>query len=273
MFSPSSLFLLWPIFILQQPTELIKIETLPQFCVEILPQRSACVSGPIHTFLLDKHEVTWSEYLECVRRKGCAPINQEWENLYKSPKKPVTGVTWKRAVAYCRWRGQRLPTLLEWKSAAIGKEGRTFPWGDEEPTLERAGTVNLDCSADCYREICQRPAGNTPDGICDMADNAMEWVQGLYDPFSRKIYADDVGISPRRINVDVFRLAAGGKAYLSPENKDQLMNTKALSHIVVMREEQSHYKGIGFRCAADLLDKQRSTTGSSGGASTKGPKN
>lgn len=52
---------------------------------------------------------------------------------------PVTFVTYEAAVAYCRWCGRRLPTEIEWETAARfpapGEKAarRLFPFGDEFP--------------------------------------------------------------------------------------------------------------------------------------------
>lgn len=50
---------------------------------------------------------------------------------------PVVHVSWRDAVAYCRWVGLRLPTEAQWECGARGGRHQTrFPWGDD---LEHGG--------------------------------------------------------------------------------------------------------------------------------------
>nr|MBA2343172.1 SUMF1/EgtB/PvdO family nonheme iron enzyme [Thermoleophilaceae bacterium] len=97
---------------------------------------------------------------------------------------PVMHVSWYEADAFARSQGRRLPTEAEWEKAATwdvsAGEKRIHPWGEEEPTAERA---NLDQSgfgpaaADAYAD------GASPCGARGMIGDAWEWTASPLEPY------------------------------------------------------------------------------------------
>lgn len=54
----------------------------------------------------------------------------KWRRFVRA-RRPVVGVSWYEARAFCAFEGRRLPSEREWEAAARGFEGSVFPWGDE----------------------------------------------------------------------------------------------------------------------------------------------
>ena len=111
----------------------------------------------------------------------------EWVPLEE--RLPVIHVNWYEADAYCRWAGRRLPTEAEWEMAAsaepapgggIRENKRTFPWGDELPTPQRA---NLDWRAMGCIEVDALPAGDSAFGCRQMIGNVWEWTATDFQPY------------------------------------------------------------------------------------------
>jgi formylglycine-generating enzyme required for sulfatase activity len=102
---------------------------------------------------------------------------EQWDNQLRYPNRPVVGVSWYEAMAYCRWCGEevQLPTEVQWERAARGESGRLFPWGQEPPDDSRLhfhkdGIVHV-------IPVGFYPLGKTPEGLLDMAGNVFEWCR------------------------------------------------------------------------------------------------
>jgi len=106
----------------------------------------------------------------------------EWEDQLQVPNRPVVGVSWYEARAFCRWLSEqwketvRLPTSEEREKSATPGEGE-YPWGRGDPTPELA---NYDGNVKHPTPVGVYPLGNGPYGHCDLAGNVLEWCEDLY---------------------------------------------------------------------------------------------
>ena len=100
---------------------------------------------PVHrvhvdAFAMSIYPVTRAEYAAFLRATSHEPPRDWHEAAFAGDDRPVVGVSWHDAVAYCAWRArhgsaERLPTEAEWERAARGGlDGAAFPWGDEMPS-------------------------------------------------------------------------------------------------------------------------------------------
>lgn len=175
--------------------------TLPSFCIDIT-------------------EVTVGAYESC---KSCprAPVTVEFEGLTPrgrdvesrfcnretTPNHPMNCVDWFAAQAFCVSQGKRLPTEAQWELAARGPAGRTYPWGEAEPSGKHLNVCDTECSAMLTKRLYnagrsdwpvmfdekdrasstaavgQYPAGATPEGVLDLAGNVWEWTDSRYCPY------------------------------------------------------------------------------------------
>jgi formylglycine-generating enzyme required for sulfatase activity len=138
-------------------------------------------SVPIHRVTIAGFEmlrtpVTFGQYRACVAAGACAPENCPLAAAETRDDEPVVCVTWVQARDYARWIGGRLPSEAEWEYAAKGAGSTSASCGDED----RAPSCRRTAGAACARPVCSHPDWNTPQGLCDMAGDAWEWVEDWY---------------------------------------------------------------------------------------------
>ena len=184
-------------------------------------------------FVLDKHEVVVENYLECVAQGDCTALefseSPQCNTTVEHRSHPANCVALSQAIAYCKWRGGRLPTLGEWMSVATQRGKTKFPWGNTAPTCERAVVPlrksgepkieDLGCGRGGTWPVGSKPGGASPEGVLDLIGNAFEWTS-------------------TRVSENGFAVAGGQWSYSVgasdlwfPMNKDLV---------------------AGFRCAQDL---------------------
>jgi len=89
--------------------------------------------------------------------------------------KPVAGVSWEEAVAYCEWAGVGLPTEAEWEWAARGPDGPAYPWGD---TFDESRANTMESGK--FQQVESGSSGNSWCEAEDMAGNVFEWCSSLF---------------------------------------------------------------------------------------------
>ncbi len=208
---------------------------------------------PIHdvyldAFYIDAYEQTtarYAKFLDATHREE----PKEWKpgGLFSTATwkqygdRPIIGVSWVDADAYCRWAGRRLPTEAEWEKAARGNDGLTYPWGKESPTNQHAHFAKSRWSGyGSLMSVGDHEAGKSPYGAYDMAGNVWEWVADWYD---EGYYANSPERNPPGPPHGQRRVLRGGA-----------WNAPALSIRGAYRESRTpeyQFNHIGFRCAKD----------------------
>ncbi len=140
----------------------------------------------IAPFCMDENEVTAGEYAACLQNGTCSAPNAGCTNVGVAGREnhPANCVDWNQAKAFCVAAGKRLPTEAEWEWAARGGPlARKLPWGDADPSAADAperlcwsgkAPAPSTCPVGSFR------AGDTVDGLHDMAGNVWELVDGDY---------------------------------------------------------------------------------------------
>lgn len=205
------------------------------------PSRTVTLSP----YFIDKHEVTYGRYLECVNAGVCQAANvPSYFTMPQAASRPVVGVSPPKAVTFCHWDGARvLPTEAQWEKAARGPSPRTVlnPWGDEPGTCELCG--GYECIQTGWTgawQVDQHPLDISYYGVVGMAGNVTELTSDWYDPFYYSYGASHDPTGPTIGQQIVHR----GYYYL---NHLSVLTRATSNRTPEGPFVESHY--IGFRCA------------------------
>jgi hypothetical protein len=147
----------------------------------------------VQPFCMDETEVTVQAYAACAHSGRCTPAGAKVNVSFLSPdenarlsaycngeradrnRHPANCVDWNQAKTYCQAQGKRLPTEQEWEWAARGGPmASAYPWGFAAPQDQLCWSGVGKRETTC--EVGSFPAGDTPQGIHDLAGNVWEWA-------------------------------------------------------------------------------------------------
>lgn len=226
-------------------------------------QKDAAQPTAITTFYMDKTEVTYADYMACVKAKKC-PANGAGPRYrgYNDAKQPISGVSWFDAVSYCKAQGKQLPTEAQWEYAARGPKGELNPWGNAKATCKLAiikdskgrscGVNKPGTKPEAGRlfKVASRPAGRY--GLFDMVGNVQEWVWDWHSVSLKKCGAACSGLDPKgpcqgakQCKGHRKRVLKGGSWYWPASHA-----TGVHRRANVPSNRPFHH--FGFRCAATL---------------------
>ena len=159
---------------------------------DAFPNEQPVDTAFVEEFFMDTVEVTNADYQEFVLanpewQKGGTEARMDADENYLKlwtgtdyptgkADHPVVYVSWHAAAAYAAWKGQRLPTEVEWEKAARGKlVGQKYPWGDAIDATK----ANYDWNEGDTVPVKQYPANGYD--LYDMAGNVWEWCYDAYE--------------------------------------------------------------------------------------------
>ncbi len=156
-------------------------------------------------FYVSKAEITVGQFRSCVMQGQCDEPDRwhaqnggcNWSNMPDILEDhPMNCITWENARKYAKWVNGDLLSESQWEYLATGAgqlplgQESIYPWGNDQPNCDFAnfynngtycitnrGDLNFNGNPPTYtKAICSTIRGNTPQGLCDMSGNVMEWV-------------------------------------------------------------------------------------------------
>ena len=180
------------------------------------------------SFYMGIYEVTQGQYEQVM---GTNPSS------FKGADRPVEGVSWDDAVAFCRRLSEitgekyRLPTEAEWEYACRAETEAKYFWGDGEATDY---AWFWDNSGEETHTVGEKEPNAW--GLYDMSGNVWEWCLDWYD---ENYYSRSADKDPSGPTSGTSRVVRGGSWYNS------LKNQRSSSRFGFRPDKANYY--IGFR--------------------------
>jgi formylglycine-generating enzyme required for sulfatase activity len=221
----------------------------------VLPPAPSVKRVTVDSFRMDRTPVTNREFARFVqqqpqwRRERVARVFADdkylaqWSSATEPGAaildKPVVGVSWHTASAYCEARGARLPTWYEWEYVAAASETAADARNDDAWRQKILGWYGRSA-----RGVLPDVGRDPPNfyGVQDLHGVIWEWVE---DAGAMFVSSDN----RRQGDPDTLRFCGTGA--LTMEQKE---NYATLMRIAMISSMQARYTAttMGFRCASDV---------------------
>ncbi len=187
-------------------------------------------------FWIDETEVTRGAYESCVANGKCTAAIEGPNKFSETEDQPINYVTWYQAFVYCKWRGARLPTEVEWEYAARGPDSLAYPWDNafDSNVLNYSGSLGRKTLS-----VGSYPNGVSWVGALDMSGNVWEWTSSLFRdyPYDAK--------DGREVTEDASNIS--GHVVLRGGSFNDTSSRVRAAYRIKFDVEDSNYS-LGFRC-------------------------
>jgi formylglycine-generating enzyme required for sulfatase activity len=175
------------------------------------------------SFFMGKTPITQAQYVAVM---GNNPAEQYDADRFVAPEKPVVGVSWDDAKAFCQrlaevsGKDYRLPSEAEWEYACRAETETPFHFGHTlSPELANyAGTQAYGGGPTGDDRQQTTPVGSFPAnrwGLCDLHGNVWEWCEDdFHDSYEGAPTDGSAWVGPDRSKT--FRVLRGGSWYNNP---------------------------------------------------------
>lgn len=188
-------------------------------------------------YYIDKTEVTNAAYVQYAMARS-RPLPEGYSAGHEQD--PVTNITIDDARDFARWAGKRLPSMLEWEKAARGKDGQSYPWGNDADA-KAANVANGDTGTLWPADRAAKDI--SPFGVLNMGGNASEFVDQLRTPSADAVkYFSGLLNPPPQSNESWYTFRGG--SYRLPLQAAVTYEWGAIP-------ARFHGPDLGFRCARD----------------------
>lgn len=182
----------------------------------------------VNAFYIDKFPVSVRQFLNIF------PEKKKSISAYKYQDEPVRGINWHEADEYCRKTGKRLPTEVEWISAAYGLECFEYATGANRTTLKKAALSQI---KDWPNYRLSSPAIANTFGAYHLTGMVWEWTSDIYAMYK--------GNHTSNASANNTNKVLKGGCWKS--NTDELRN-----NFRYFKDPDFAAENIGFRCAVTI---------------------